>query len=33
MGRNVTHGCVRVGVKDLKTVYYAAGLGTRIYIF
>ena len=33
LGRNVTHGCIRVGDKDLKAVYYAAGLGTRIYIF
>jgi lipoprotein-anchoring transpeptidase ErfK/SrfK len=33
LGRNVTHGCIRVGDKDLKTVYRAAGLGTRIYIF
>ena len=33
LGRNVTHGCIRVGDKDLKTVYAAAGIGTRIYIF
>lgn len=33
LGRNVTHGCIRVGDRDLKTVYYAAGVGTRIYIF
>ena len=33
LGRNVTHGCIRVGDRDLKTVYYATGLGTRIYIF
>jgi len=33
LGRNVTHGCIRVGDRDLKAVYYAAGLGTRIYIF
>jgi L,D-transpeptidase YbiS len=33
LGRNVTHGCIRVGDKDLKAVYHAAGLGTRIYIF
>ena len=33
LGRNVTHGCIRVGDNDLKAVYYAAGLGTRIYIF
>jgi L,D-transpeptidase YbiS len=33
LGRNVTHGCIRVGDRDLKTVYAAAGIGTRIYIF
>ena len=33
LGRNVSHGCIRVGDKDLKTVYTTAGIGTRIYIF
>lgn len=33
LGRNVTHGCIRVGDKDLKTVYKTAEIGTRIYIF
>ena len=33
LGRNVTHGCIRVGDKDLKTVYAAADVGTRVYIF
>jgi len=33
LGRNVSHGCIRVGDKDLKTVFTAAGIGTRIYIF
>lgn len=33
LGRNVTHGCIRVGDKDLKIIYNAAGLGARIYIF
>ncbi len=33
LGRNVTHGCIRVGDSDLKTVYSAAGVGTGIYIF
>jgi L,D-transpeptidase YbiS len=33
LGRNVTHGCIRVGDRDLKMVYSAAGVGTRIYIF
>jgi L,D-transpeptidase YbiS len=33
LGRSVTHGCVRVGDKDLKAVFQAAAIGTRIYIF
>jgi L,D-transpeptidase YbiS len=33
LGRNVTHGCVRVGDKDLKSVFESVGLGTRIYIY
>lgn len=33
LGRNVTHGCVRVGDKDLAEVYGAASLGTRVYIY
>jgi L,D-transpeptidase YbiS len=33
LGRNVSHGCIRVGDRDLKAVYSAAGVGTRIYIF
>jgi lipoprotein-anchoring transpeptidase ErfK/SrfK len=33
LGRNVTHGCVRVGDKDLKEIYQAAGIGTRVYIY
>ena len=33
LGRSVTHGCVRVGDKDLKAVYQAAAIGTKIYIF
>jgi L,D-transpeptidase YbiS len=33
LGRNVTHGCVRVGDEDLKTVFQSVGLGTRILIF
>ncbi|MEW6109525.1 MAG: L,D-transpeptidase [Nitrospirota bacterium] len=33
LGRNVTHGCIRVGDKDLKTIFAAAGIGTKIYIF
>lgn len=33
LGRNVSHGCIRVGDKDLKTVFKAAAIDTRIYIF
>ncbi len=33
LGRNVSHGCIRVGDKDLKIIYDAAELGTRIFIF
>lgn len=33
LGRSVTHGCVRVGDKDLKVVYKAASIGTKIYIY
>jgi L,D-transpeptidase YbiS len=33
LGRSVTHGCVRVGDKDLKAVYQAASIGTKIYIY
>ena len=33
LGRNVTHGCIRVGDRDLEDIYAVADLGTRIYIF
>jgi len=33
LGRNVTHGCVRMGDEDLKELYLAASTGTKIYIF
>ena len=33
LGRSVTHGCIRVGDEDLKTVYRAASIGTKIYIY
>jgi lipoprotein-anchoring transpeptidase ErfK/SrfK len=33
LGRSVTHGCIRVGDDDLKAVFRAASIGTRIYIF
>jgi L,D-transpeptidase ErfK/SrfK len=33
LGRNVTHGCVRVGDEDLKKVFKAVSVGTKIYIY
>ncbi len=33
LGRSVTHGCIRVGDEDLKAVFRAATIGTRIYIY
>lgn len=33
LGRNVTHGCVRVGDEDLKAVYRALNLGSRVILF
>jgi lipoprotein-anchoring transpeptidase ErfK/SrfK len=33
LGRNVTHGCIRVGDDDLKAIFQKAVLGTKIYIF
>jgi lipoprotein-anchoring transpeptidase ErfK/SrfK len=33
LGRNVTHGCVRVGDQDLKAVYQALSLGSRVILF
>jgi len=33
LGRNVTHGCIRVGDDDLKALYKEATVGTKIYIY
>jgi lipoprotein-anchoring transpeptidase ErfK/SrfK len=33
LGRNVTHGCIRLASKDLTQLARTAPLGTRIYIF
>lgn len=33
LGRNVTHGCIRVGDEDLEAVFRAAQVGTKIYIY
>jgi len=32
LGLHVTHGCVRVGAKDLEAIFKSVGLGTRVYI-
>lgn len=33
LGRNVSHGCIRLGDEDLEFLYETAGLGTRVIIF
>lgn len=33
LGRSVTHGCIRLGRKDLERVYRATDVGTPIFIF
>lgn len=33
LGRSVTHGCVRVGDKDLKEVFMTVPMGAKIYIY
>lgn len=33
LGRNVTHGCIRVGDKDLEAIYKLSRTGTKIFIF
>ena len=33
LGRNVTHGCIRLGKEDLRQVVEVAKIGTQIYIF
>jgi L,D-transpeptidase YbiS len=33
LGRSVTHGCIRVGDEDLKAIFQAASIGTKIYVF
>jgi lipoprotein-anchoring transpeptidase ErfK/SrfK len=32
LGLHVTHGCVRVGAKDLEAVFKSVGVGTKVYI-
>ena len=33
LGMSVTHGCVRLGAKDLDAVYHTVRIGTPVYIF
>jgi L,D-transpeptidase ErfK/SrfK len=33
LGKNVTHGCIRLNDDDLKSVYQLARVGTPIMIF
>ena len=33
LGRAVSHGCIRVGREDLRTVWATTKLGTRIFIY
>ncbi len=32
LGKNITHGCIRVGDQDLKTLYQSVALGTKVFI-
>jgi lipoprotein-anchoring transpeptidase ErfK/SrfK len=33
LGMSITHGCVRLGDKDLETVYQKVRIGTPVYIY
>lgn len=33
LGRSVTHGCIRLGRKDLRILYHSTRLGTKVYIY
>ena len=33
LGRNVSHGCIRLGKEDLRYVYQATDIGAKVYIF
>lgn len=33
LGKNITHGCIRVGDQDLQTLYKKVPLGTKVFIF
>jgi lipoprotein-anchoring transpeptidase ErfK/SrfK len=32
LGKNITHGCIRVGDQDLKTLFQSVPLGTKVFI-
>ncbi len=33
LGKNVTHGCIRLGDQDLRTVYHCVPIGAKLFIF
>ncbi len=33
LGRNVTHGCVRIGDKDLQVLYGTVPVGAKVFLF
>ncbi len=33
LGRNITHGCIRVGDQDLRELYSTVQIGTKVIIF
>ena len=33
LGVNVTHGCVRLGTRDLRFLYSRVKIGTRVYVY
>lgn len=33
LGKNVTHGCIRLGDKELKIVYETTPIGAKVFIF
>jgi lipoprotein-anchoring transpeptidase ErfK/SrfK len=33
LGQNITHGCIRLGDQDLRTLYRRVPLGTKVFIF
>ncbi len=33
LGRSITHGCVRIGARDLAYIYPRVGRGTKVFIY